>query len=111
MLINKQGKMLANNSQVTKVFDTQAAFNAWVAGKSDKDLSKFIIVKQYEYAIGTYVEVQNQTELNSLPDYNKKTGVLYASRADNKLYRFDFNTKELIIYKIIQLLFIKCQEY
>ena len=96
MLINKNGKIMANNSQVTKIFDTESDYNAWIATIDPADLNKFIIIKQYEYGVGAYVELQNQTELNNLPEYNKKTGILYASRADNKLYRYDFNTKTFI---------------
>lgn len=89
MLINKNGKMLANASQVIKVFNTAAEYNAWIATIDAADLDKFIIIKTYEYMKGCYVEVSDTSALQALTPDQKQEGILYGVKYLNKLYRYD----------------------
>lgn len=96
MLINKEGKIIANSSQVVKTFATPEEYEDWLATTDPADLNKFITIQTYLYRAGSYVEVEDFISLNNLPSENKQAGIIYGVRSLNKLYRFDIMVNDFV---------------
>lgn len=100
MIVNKTGAAVANLSEPIHIFESATEFEAWktATGVSDEDLKKMFIVHKYHYAPGCYVEVNNITELDNLAPDNKVQGVLYGTREEGLLYRYDEFSGQFIPY-------------
>lgn len=100
MLIDKEGKALSNTSPPIHVFATQAEYESWKAENNvtDEEEKKMMLVFKYSYSPGCYIEANNLTELMALGEGCKVQGVLYGTRENNKLYRFDALTGQFVSY-------------
>lgn len=100
MIINKQGQAVSNTTPPIHVFATQAEYESWKAENNvtDEDEKAMLLIFKYSYSPGCYIEGNNLTELMALGDGCKVQGVLYGTRENNKLYRYEALTGQFVPY-------------
>ena len=97
MLINKQGKLIANVAQPTVCFETAEAYEAWKAALPTGVLEEnFIVIKTYELAPGGVYEVETKDELDALDANKKVTETLYLVTSTDEGYRYDADNDKFI---------------
>lgn len=97
MLINKQGKLIANVAQPTVCFETAEAYEAWKADLPTGVLEEnFIVIKTYELAPGGVYEVETKEELDALDDNKKVTETLYLVTSTDEGYRYDADNDKFV---------------
>lgn len=108
MLINKDGKIIANASQPTVIFETVEEYNDWYAklplkptstqAEIDKILSRFVIIKKYEtveiegMVIFCTTEADMKGTTGATETHEKIDGALYVVRQNNKIYRYQLDS-------------------
>lgn len=101
MLVNKEGKIIANASQPTVIFNTEAEYTAWTNSLPvsetlplEKILERFVVIKKYETveAAGMVIfcdtEADMKGEAGATKTHKKIDGALYVVRANNKIFRY-----------------------
>ena len=90
MIINKEGKLVANVAQPTVIFENEADYTAWLATLPDPDCQKnFIIIKTYDLAPGGVYEVSTMAELNALTGNQRMRETLYIVDENNSGWRWE----------------------
>lgn len=97
MLINKQGKLIANIAQPTVCFETEEEYNTWV-GSLPTGITEenFIVIKTYELAPGGVYEVETKAELDALDANKKVTETLYLVTSTDEGYRYDADNDKFV---------------
>lgn len=95
MIINKQGKVIANVAQPTVKFSTKELYEAWVVTlPSPAAEANFNVIKEYEVAKNSVKLVDDLAALNALTDEEKDPSVLYVTRDNNMVYTFNEDEAE-----------------
>lgn len=108
MIVNKEGKIIANLAQPTVIFDTKAEYDDWEKtlpeleegteeekkAFKEKMLSRFVIIKKYETVEceGTVIFCATEDDMKgtdkATEEHEKIDGAVYVVKANNKLYRY-----------------------
>ncbi len=86
MILNKDGRLVANISQPIVVFETEEEYNSWVLSLPEATLEKdFIVIKKFMSGPGI-MEIDSIANIGNYPKYGN---TLYVDVTTNALHRYD----------------------
>ena len=86
MILDREGRVVANVSQPLIVFETEEQYNDWKGSLPNTEQEKnFIIIKKFLSGPGI-MEVESYSKLSNYPRYSN---TIYIDVQTNALYRYD----------------------